>query len=79
MMAGETHRRLPGDWRRRRGTKTDAHVYVKGSPRPRCGKAIDRPETVRVHFGRPCSDCMVNAIGGRDYGQPARDRVDSGS
>lgn len=36
---------LPGDWRRRRGTKTDAHLWAGTGhhpfdQRPMCGKAI---------------------------------------
>ena len=56
-------RDLPGDWRHRRGTKTDAHLYAGGTARrPMCGRVIERHATVYVTEGRPCSDCLVAAI-----------------
>ena len=64
---------LYGDWRRRRLTKTDAHLYPMQSDttmrpllaaerRPRCGKRIPYGETVYVEKGRPCTDCLVAEI-----------------
>ena len=69
---------LVGDWRRRLGTKTDAHLYhaAHGAPAhtrlyadltPICGKRIARRNTVPVHKGRPCTQCLVNGITGSDY------------
>jgi hypothetical protein len=65
--------RLPGDWRRRFGSKTDAHQYTKpdGTPfsgtmselRPDCGKAIPRKVTERApDKATPCYDCLVEGI-----------------
>ncbi len=53
---------LIGDWRRRRGTKTDAHLY-RGTghhpfdQRPMCGKAIRHISTVPIKpwTGKPIS------------------------
>jgi len=69
---------LVGDWRHRLGSKTDAHLYhathgARAGTRlfadlpPICGKHIKRKDTVPVSRGRPCTDCLVNAITGRDY------------
>ncbi len=58
---------LHGDWRRRRGTKTDAHLYAGGTARrPMCGKVIERHATVAVQSGRPCTECLVQAITKRE-------------
>lgn len=65
---------LPGDWRRRRGTKTDAHLYASGAPRPMCGKVIERYQTAAARLATaprsrsnytialPCTECLVQAI-----------------
>jgi hypothetical protein len=54
---------LYGDWRRRRGTKTVAHLYAGGTARrPMCGKVIERHATDAVQAGVPCSECLVAAI-----------------
>lgn len=69
---------LVGDWRRRYGTKTDVHLYnaTHGAPahtklfaddRPICGKRIKRKDTIAMHRGRPCYQCLVNAITKRDH------------
>lgn len=58
-------RELQGDWRRRAGTKTDAHLYDRRGDMtrlPLCYSRIPRNVTVRVEEGRPCSDCLVAAI-----------------
>ena len=63
MPAKTTTRTLPGDWRRRRGTSTDVHLFRGSSfdSRPACGKRIRRVSTERVD-GRPCADCLVAEI-----------------
>jgi len=58
---------LIGDWRRRAGTKTDAHLYAgRGhhpfDQRPMCGKRIRYMTTTPVPSGTPCTDCLVQAI-----------------
>jgi hypothetical protein len=60
---------LQGDWRRRRGTKTDAHLWDGNwgghhpfDQRPMCGKRIRHYNTVPVAAGAPCSECLVQAI-----------------
>lgn len=56
---------LYGDWRRRRLTKTDAHLYRPEDGRnglPACRKRIPREETVVVQQGRPCTGCLVAEI-----------------
>lgn len=58
--------KLIGDWRRRRGTKTDAHLYAGGTARrPKCGKVIERHATEAVRVGTPCYDCLASAAAGR--------------
>ena len=58
---------LPGDWRRRIGSKTDAHLYapskradwerVYSDQRPLCGKIIPRWRTSKAELwtGKPIS------------------------
>jgi len=59
---------LHGDWRRRIGTKTDAHLYpprtfrLTGATVPLCGKRIRKDATAPVTRGRPCTACLVAAI-----------------
>jgi hypothetical protein len=75
-MPGARPRELAGDWRRRRGTKTDAHLYgpsilPRNEPsgrRPLCGKNVRHVDTERVDVGRPCTDCLVAGI--RAAGRP---------
>jgi len=69
MMRTASGTMLYGDWRRRMGSKTDAHLWKDGSDyaQPICGKRIEHYRTIALHSGRPCTDCLVNAIGGRDY------------
>lgn len=70
---------LYGEWRRRRGTKTDAHLWAEkrrgdtvlvrglGSrDRPRCERRIPYDDTAAVRKGRPCTDCLVAEITRRD-------------
>jgi hypothetical protein len=78
MMTTASGTMLVGDWRRRWGSKTDAHLWhaTHGSRagtalfadlRPICGKRIKRRDTVLAHKGRPCTDCLVAGITRRDY------------
>lgn len=53
---------LYGDWRRRRGTKTDAHLYNTGARRPLCGRVIERHGTDSVASGRPCYECLASSF-----------------
>jgi hypothetical protein len=56
---------LLGDWRRRSGTKTDAHLYAAGEQYPTCRRVIKRDGvsgTEPVEYGQPCRDCLVVAI-----------------
>lgn len=63
---------LIGDWRRRKGSKTDAHLWASSKrpdwqrsssdQRPKCGRVIPRFRTVAVSTGRPCTECLVAAI-----------------
>ena len=56
---------LYGDWRRRAGTKTDAHLYGPmghATRHPRCLRRIPWTTTVIVQKGRPCTDCLVAEI-----------------
>ena len=57
-------RNLTGDWRRRYGSKTDAHLYRDGSDYalPMCRKNIEHYRTSEVEQGRPCTDCLVAAV-----------------
>lgn len=50
---------LYGDWRRRRGTRTDAHYYPERELRPICGRRIEYGSTEPVPTGRPCYECLV--------------------
>lgn len=58
------YRDLPGDWRRRHGSKTDAHLWTDGSDysQPLCRKRIEHYQTMAVDEGRPCTDCLVAAV-----------------
>jgi hypothetical protein len=58
---------LLGDWRRRRGTKADAHLFRGQSfdTRPVCLKAIRRISTESVRTGQPCYDCLSFGASGR--------------
>lgn len=61
------HRILLGDWRRRRGTQTDAHLYAgdgatNTARRPMCGRRIERHATEKVQSGAPCAECLTAAI-----------------
>lgn len=66
MIADPGGQNLYGDWRRRRLTKTDAHLYrdspIAASRLPACRKRIPHDETVPVHKGRPCTNCLVAEI-----------------
>ena len=64
---------MVGDWRRRLGTKTDAHLYharyddhpgdrAWADILPACGRRIKRRHTVLVRKGRPCYECMTTAL-----------------
>jgi hypothetical protein len=55
---------LHGDWRRRAGTGTDAHLWREGGDYalPACLKNIEWFRTSSVHRGRPCTDCLVAEI-----------------
>jgi hypothetical protein len=58
-----TTKNLPGDWRRRSGTRTQVHLWVGRAPTslPECGKRIPRAATSAA-AGAPCTDCLVWAI-----------------
>jgi hypothetical protein len=68
---------LHGDWRRRRGSQTDAHLYGKNdfetalldTRRPMCSMAIPRRVTAPVSQGQPCRDCLIAAITRRSSAQ----------
>ncbi len=59
-----TRKPLPGDWRRRMGTKTDAHLWRDGSDYalPLCGKRIEHHQTSALANGHACTGCLVAAI-----------------
>ena len=58
---------LYGDWRRRIGSSTDAHLWRDGSDYalPVCGKRIEHFRTVEVRKARPCYDCLAHGASGR--------------
>lgn len=67
---------LIGDWRRRMGSTTDAHLYRYGHKPsdqpigpdkryPVCGKRIPMGRTIAPKQGRPCYDCLAIAAAGR--------------
>lgn len=72
---------LPGHWRRTPGAKR-MHLWSPEAKAPAdgplCGARLKRWRTVALPQPaidspehRACTDCMVNAIGGRDYSRPA--------